>query len=59
MLLIAGGAFVLPAVASVRLNTSWVWPFVAIGTGVAFLLEWRYAKGHRFEAVTVRRTLKR
>jgi len=44
VLLIAGGAFLLSAVAHVRLNTSWVWPFVAIGAGVAFLLEWRYAK---------------
>ena len=42
--LIAGGAFLLRAVAPLRLNTSWVWPFVGLGVGVAFLLEWRYAK---------------
>jgi hypothetical protein len=42
--LIAGGAFVLPALSHFRLNTSWVWPFVAIGASLAFLLEWRYAK---------------
>ena len=44
VLLIAGGAFLLSAVTNVRLNTSWVWPPVAIGSGVAFLLEWRYAR---------------
>jgi hypothetical protein len=38
VLWIAGGAFLLSAVAHVRLDTSWVWPFVAIGTGVAFLI---------------------
>jgi hypothetical protein len=25
-------------------NTRWVWPFVLSGVGIAFLLEWRYAK---------------
>ncbi len=27
-----------------RVNAVWVWTFVVIGTGIAFLLEWRYAK---------------
>jgi len=44
VLLIAGGAFLLSAVARVRVDASWVWTFVAIGTGAAFLLEWRCAK---------------
>lgn len=27
-----------------RFNVSWVWPFVFFGAGIAFLLEWRYAR---------------
>ena len=42
--LIAGLVFLLPGVVTFRVGTSWVWPFVLIGVGVAFLLEWRYAK---------------
>jgi len=42
--LIAGFVFLLPGVATFRVSTFWVWPFVLIGVGVAFLLEWRYAK---------------
>ena len=42
--LIAGFVFLLPGVVRFRVSTSWVWPFVLIGVGVAFLLEWRYAK---------------
>jgi hypothetical protein len=28
----------------IHVNTTWVWPFVLIGVGIAFLLEWQYAK---------------
>ena len=42
--LIAGFVFLLPAVVAFRVSTSWVWPFILIAVGVAFLLEWRYAK---------------
>ena len=42
--LIAGLVFLLPGVVTFRVGTSWVWPFVLIGVGVAFLLEWRFAK---------------
>jgi hypothetical protein len=27
-----------------HVNDVWVWTFVLIGTGIAFLLEWRYAQ---------------
>src|SRR5215472_8189464 len=42
--LIAGFVFLLPGMVRFQVSTSWVWPFVLIGVGVAFLLEWRYAK---------------
>ena len=42
--LIAGFIFLLPVVVTFRVNPSWVWPVVLIGVGVAFLLEWRFAK---------------
>ena len=42
--LIAGFVFLLPVVVTFRVNPSWVWSFVLIGVGAAFLLEWRYAK---------------
>jgi hypothetical protein len=41
--LIGGLAFLLANAGLLRLSTSWVWPFVLVGTGVAFLLEWRHA----------------
>jgi len=28
----------------IHVNADWVWTFVLIGVGIAFLLEWRYAK---------------
>ena len=42
--LIAGVVFVFSGAGIVHVNALWVWPFVLIGVGVAFLLEWRYAK---------------
>jgi hypothetical protein len=44
LFLVAGMALLLSGMRMMRLNTSWVWLLVVIGTGVAFLLEWRYAK---------------
>jgi hypothetical protein len=42
--LIAGFVFLLPDVATFEGNNSWVWPFVLIGVGLAFVLEWWYAR---------------
>jgi len=36
--------FLLSGMNMIRVNTRWVWPFVLIGVGIAFLLEWRYAQ---------------
>ena len=44
LFLLAGVVFLLSDARMVRVNTLWVWPLVLIGTGIAFLLEWRYAK---------------
>ena len=44
LFLLAGVVFLLTDVHMFRVNTLWVWLLVLIGTGVAFLLEWRYAK---------------
>ncbi len=44
LFLIGGIVFLLSAERLLRVNTDWVWTFVLIGTGIAFLLEWRYAK---------------
>ena len=46
--LIGGGVFLLSEMHKVNVNTSWVWPFVLIGVGIAFLLEWQYAKHSAF-----------
>jgi hypothetical protein len=44
-LFLAGGiVLMVSGVYMVRVNTSWIWLLVLIGTGIAFLLEWRYAK---------------
>ena len=42
--LIAAFVLLLSGVTTLRVNVSWVWIFVLSGVGVAFLLEWRYAK---------------
>jgi hypothetical protein len=44
LFLIAGVAFLLANVGVIHLNTALVWRFVPVGIGIAFLLEWRYAK---------------
>ncbi len=44
LFLIAGAVFLLSGVRTIHVNTLWVWQFVLIGIGIAFLLEWRYAK---------------
>jgi hypothetical protein len=44
LFLIAGVVFVISSVRMIHINAVWVWPFVFVGVGIAFLLEWRYAK---------------
>jgi hypothetical protein len=44
LFLIGGVVFLLSGLHMIRVNISWVWPLVLIGIGIAFLLEWRYAK---------------
>jgi hypothetical protein len=43
LFLIGGVVFLLSGLRMIHVNTFWVWTFVFIGVGVAFLLEWRYA----------------
>jgi hypothetical protein len=44
-LFLAGGAVFLASDESmIRVDTVWVWSFVSIGVGIAFLLEWLFAK---------------
>ena len=42
--LIGGLTFLLANAGLLRMSISWVWPFVLVGAGVAFLLEWCYAR---------------
>jgi len=42
--LIAGFAFLLSDMLTFRVSTFWFWPVVVVGVGIAFLLEWSYAK---------------
>jgi len=44
LFLVAGTVLLLSGVRMARVNARWVWLFVLVGTGTAFLLEWRYAK---------------
>jgi len=44
LFLIAGIAFLLAGVGVIHFNTLLVWQFLLVGIGIAFLLEWRYAK---------------
>ena len=44
LFLIGGVVLLLSGVRMIHVNTLWVWRFVLIGIGIAFLLEWRYAK---------------
>jgi hypothetical protein len=42
LFLIAALVFLLSDVTATHINSLLVWPFVLIGVGIAFLLEWRY-----------------
>jgi hypothetical protein len=44
LFLVNGIVLLLLGERMVRVNARWVWLFVLIGIGIAFLLEWRYAK---------------
>ena len=44
LFLVAGVVFLVSSVRLIHVNALWVWSFVLIGIGIAFLLEWRYAK---------------
>ncbi len=44
LFLIAAVVFLLSDASMVHVNSLVVWPFVLIGVGIAFLLEWRYTK---------------
>src|SRR6516165_3406518 len=44
VLLVSACVFLLSGVTAYRVNVFWVWIFVLTGVGVAFLLEWRYAR---------------
>jgi hypothetical protein len=44
LFLIAGVSFLLGDLDIARVNVRMVWSLVCLGTGIAFLLEWRYAK---------------
>ena len=39
LILIGGVVFLLSGVRMIHANTRWVWQFVLIGVGIAFLLE--------------------
>ncbi|MGA7290549.1 MAG: hypothetical protein WBX02_20770, partial [Terriglobales bacterium] len=44
LFLVAGIVLLLSGLRIVHVNASWVWLLVLSGSGIAFLLEWRYAK---------------
>jgi hypothetical protein len=44
LFLIGGIVFLLSEANMILIDTHWVWPSVLIGVGIAFLLEWLYAK---------------
>jgi len=44
LLLIAATLFLLDSLGIARVNVSSVWSLLFVGTAVAFLLEWKYAK---------------
>ncbi len=47
LFLIAAILFLLSDVSTIHVNSHLVWPFVLVGVGIAFLLEWRYAAAVR------------
>jgi len=42
LFLIAGIVLLLSDALIIHVNTFWIGPFILIGVGIAFLLEWRY-----------------
>jgi hypothetical protein len=44
LFLIGGVVFLLSGVYMIHVNTGWVWSFVVVGVGIAFLLEYLFAK---------------
>lgn len=44
LFLIAALVFLLSDVTETHINSLLIWPFVLIGVGIAFLLEWRYTR---------------
>jgi hypothetical protein len=44
LFLIGGVVFLLSGVHMIHVNPSWVWSFVVVGGGIAFLLEYLFAK---------------
>lgn len=44
LFLAAGAAFLLADVGVLQIETRYVWPSVALGTLLAFILEWRYSR---------------
>ena len=44
LFLLAGAVFLLASLRMAHVDTRWVWPAVLIGTSLALLVEWRYAK---------------
>jgi hypothetical protein len=44
LFLLVGLVFLLSETHVISVDTAWVLPFVVIGLGIAFLLEWRFAQ---------------
>ena len=44
LFLIGGVVLLLSGVGLIHVNTRWVWLSVLVGVGIAFVLEWRYAR---------------
>jgi hypothetical protein len=44
LFLIAATVFLMSDMTLIHVNSLLVWPFVLIGVGIAFLLEWRYTR---------------
>lgn len=44
LFLLLGLASLLMELRVIQLDSRWIWPVVLLGAGVAYLLEWRYAR---------------
>jgi len=44
LFLITAAVFLLASIGLIHIEPRLVWPLVAIGTGIAFVLEWRYGQ---------------